>query len=626
MPLTFDSLRRKAQNARTSQSTNYTLTKRDFAYLDGEQLSPEQKKILRQRGQPEVVSNYIAFNINGMIGVINSNNTDPRAYPRNPQDSDSADVVTKVLRYLADQAQLDEVKLQCAPDLLVGGVAATLLKVRPIVNLKRNTTDVQLIVERVKWNEFLYDPYSTETNFSDATYLGTAKWLDADYVATCYPEIGPEAQALVQNTSGGMGLDMDEENVEKTWIDSTRKRLLVVEMYYYEIGEMGLKKWRRAIFCAAGVIEDEEVPFVDDYGHSFCPLIAESCNVSSIDNSRFGLVRGMISDQDEINARLSRSLHLANTRVAYATSENTPPVDPEVVRREASRPDGVLPVGYQLMPNQDLSNGQIAHLQYTQGHMERSAPSAAVLGRTSDAQSGRAKLVDQQAGMQELGPTFHRLSNLEVRMYKMLWWAAQMYFTDEKIINVNGNENTIEHITINEPVVEMVPAPMMVPGPDGQPVPYVNAWGQPVMVEQAQVVDYKNRIADLDIDISVESTPNQVNLQHETFNSFMELARLGIDPGSPIMKMAIELMPIADKTRIKELVKEANEEAAAGQQEQAQVQEAVRQAALETHQADIGYKQAQTQEKQANAFAKMTESETKQIENQLFNLGSRPLY
>ena len=626
--LEFEDLRKMLLSSRSASSENRKLTRRDYEYYHGNQLSDETKATLKKQGRPEVVSNYINLAVDGMVGVVQSNNTDPRAYPRNPQSTESADVVTKVLRYIADSTKFDTIKMNSTTDLVVGGVAAAVLKVVEYPNYKTGGTTIKILAEKVRWDEFFHDPYSRERDFKDATYLGLAKWMDADHVISKYPSIGEAARALVENTQGGIGLEDEDNNELRIWVDTARKRLLVVEMYYWTPDQYGLPKWRRAIFCQAGVIEDEEVPLVDDTGHTVCPLVAVSCRVDE-ENNRYGLVRNMISDQNEINSRRSRALHLANSRQTYRQNENAPPVDKELVRREAARPDGVLPDGYGPVPTSDMAQGNLMLMQDAVNHLNRSAPSAAVLGRTSEAISGRAKLIDQNAGMMELGPTFYALSSLETEMYRRFWWAAQLYWTDQRIINVTGEEDAVEHIMINEPVVEMMPQPIMtvMPGPDGNPVevPMISPLtGQPVMEMKAQVVDYKNRLADLEVDIQVEATPNNVNLETETFNAVMDLLRSGIPINDPRWDLAIELAPLPNKTRVKTVLKAAKEaaEAAIQAQQAAQMEAMAAEQQVKTAETEsvIQRNLARAAEDSASAQLKMNEAETQQINRNLMGL------
>ena len=76
-------------------------------------------------------------------------------------------------------------------------------------------------------------------------------------------------------------------------------------------------------------------------GESDCELIFQSAYVNR-DNKRYGLVREMISLQDEINKRRSKALHCSTPR--RSIYEDGAVDDIETFRREAARPDGTMKV------------------------------------------------------------------------------------------------------------------------------------------------------------------------------------------------------------------------------------------------------------------------------------------
>ena len=63
-------------------------------------------------------------------------------------------------------------------------------------------------------------------------------------------------------------------------------------------------------------------------------------------NDRYGAVWDMIGPQDEINKRRSKSVHLLSTTRIEVRDPQAIDVDADVARREASRPDGVIPYGW----------------------------------------------------------------------------------------------------------------------------------------------------------------------------------------------------------------------------------------------------------------------------------------
>lgn len=600
-PPELTDLRKKFDEARdlTADSRKKQQTDRD--YYDGpKQLNSEVRSTLKMRGQPAIYTNRVRPAIDGILGVLEAGRVDPRAYPRNPNGEEAADIATKTLRYIADVTNFDETKLDCAEDFLVEGVGAV------IIECDGDT----ISANQIRWSEFFYDPRSRRHDFKDARYLGFAQWLHTDYVRSVYPETVAAIGDLMSYTGGG-GIfeetwDDKPENAGR-WVDRKTGRALVVSLFYEKGGQ-----WFRCVYCAAGVLEHDSTGYRDDKGRSLCPIEAEACYIDR-DNQRYGRVRDMVPIQDEINARRSRLLHLANSRQIQERETGSAQVDAEVARMEASKADGVIPPGWQLVPVADLAAGQQLLLAESKGEIERMGPTPAVLGRQEGTnQSGRARLVKQQAGMTELARPLGRLSDWETRCYRQMWWRAQQFWQAPKWIRVTDETQAPEYLQINEPImgVGMVPAVV-----NGQP--FNDPAGQPIMIPGNVQVGAKNRLAEMDMDIIVDTVPDTANLQQEVFADMLEVVRSGIDPFSPHFELLIEMSPLANKSRVLERVKAMKEQAS---QQNPQLQQAM--AAIQEMQAQI----AQLTQGHEAVKAAKTEAETDQIKaktaREYFDMGA----
>lgn len=554
-------LRKMFDNARDLTSLARDDQQLDQDYYDGPaQLKSEVRDILKARAQPPIIDNRIAPAIDGILGVMENGKTDPRAYPRNPQDQNSADICTKTLRYIADRTRWQQSKMDAAEDYLKQGLCAA------IVEWDGN----DIAVAQIRWETFFYDPTSRRPDFKDAKYLGVAKWMHADEVKS-HPEWGERASQLGDLTQA------DANAVEETWQDrpedqmrwSDRRhtRVLVVEMYYKHGSD-----WLRCVFCGAGWLEFGKSPYVNVLtGETRCPIEAQSFKVDR-HNNRYGPIRNMRPMQDEVNARRSRGLHLLNSRQVQQTDMNAPPVDAAAVRAEAAKADGVIPMGWQAVSASDMAAGNLNMLTEAKDSLSRMVPVAIAQDlREGSASSGRARQVAQQAGLTQFGRGFGRFDDFEQRIYKQMWMAAQQFWTDPMYIRVTDNPRATEFLQINEPVMGMVMQPQPVMDEMGQPVVDPTT-GQPAtqMMPAVGQVDSKNRIAAMDMDIIIQTTPDTATLEHETFEALMGLVQSGVDPMSPVFTIMLEMAPIADKARVLERIEALKAEAAEamkGQQE-----------------------------------------------------------
>lgn len=599
-PPDITDLRKKFDRARDMSSEARKRSIMARGYYDGPaQLDSDTRTILKMRMQPPIYTNQIRPAVNGILGVMQGAQTDPRAFPRNPQDTESANVASKTLRYIADVTDFDEVKLDCAENFWIEGTCAAIIE----------CDGDNISVNQVRWEEFFFDPHSRRPDFKDASYLGFAQWLNSDYVQRIYPE-QYAALGNPMDTSNGIGIEPTWEDKPENmspWISSKDKRLLVVTLFYAKDG-----KWFRCVYCAAGVFEHDETGYTDDKGNVICPMEAVSYAVDK-KNERYGHVQDMMPIQDEVNASRSRSLHLANSRQIQQTDPTAPPIDADLARQEAAKADGVIPPGWQKVPTDDMLQANLLRNQEAKSELQRMAPTPATLGRDQGASSGRERLVLQQAGMTELARPMGRLDGWGQRCYRQMWWRAQQFWKAPKFIRVTDQVSAPEFLQINEPVFDEADQPVLkVDERTGMPVMQAIVdpqTGQPVMDPQTgqpaaqPVQEVKNRIAELDLDIIIETVPDTANLQSEVFGDIMEIVRSsGLQAVfSPEFELILELSPIQNKTELLERLKTARE----GQQN-TQLAEAAQ--IIQQLQAQI----ADFQQGQAAADVEKTASETRE--------------
>lgn len=580
-------LRKMFDEARSSLEQPRKDQQRDRDWYDGpKQLSSEVRQVLKARMQPAIYTNRIRPAINGILGVMEGSRVDPRAYPRNAEDEQQADLATKTLRFVADETRFDETKLDCAETFWIEGETAAIIE----------CSGEDITVTQIRWEEFFYDPRSRRSDYKDARYLGFAKWLSTDLIRQMFPVayarygewLDSSNVAIFDDTWGDRPNDMTQ------WVNRKDRRALVVTLFH-QVGAT----WVRTVYCAAGVLESGDAGYYctrNGQKQSLCPIEAQSCYIDR-ENRRYGQVRDMVPIQDEINARRSRLLHLANSRQIQEVQQGAAQVDADSARLEASRADGVIPSGWQMVPTADLAAGQQVLLAESKAEIERMGPTPAILGRSEANQSGRSRLVLQQAGLTELARPMARFNDFEERCYRQMWWRAQQFWRSPKWIRVTDDVKSPEYLQINEPVMGMVMQQMQNP-----------ETGEMIPVPSVGVTGYTNRIAELDMDILVETVPESANLQQEVFAELTDMIRAGLDPFSPQFELLVEMSPLADKARVLEKIRKYREEVqkqqAAAMQAQAEAVAKAEAREEATTIAEVDYKRAQTAETEVDTMVK----------------------
>lgn len=583
-PQSYDlaTLKRYFEDARDLTYDARKQSQIDDDYYHGYQWTADEKAVLRQRKQPDNVFNLAAQTIDGTLGVLKRGATDPRAYPRTPQDEDAADVASKTLRYIADYNRFDNLKLDCAQDFLVQGTMAAVVEV---------DEDRKVTVTQIRWEEFFYDPRSRRKDFKDARYMGVAKWQYADDLARQYPDKANDINLTLRE---GAPISIDETFEDRpkeqtTWIDQKKRRLMTVELYHNEGG------WRRCVFTTAGVLEEGESPYQDDKGRPTNPIEAQSCFVDR-ENNRYGMIRRMRGPQDEINKRHSKLLHELSSRQVRQTQLGSE-VGLDVVRSEAARPDGVLPYGWEPVTRTDITSGQAALLAEGKAMLERMGPSPEMLGRQNASSSGRAQLIRQEAGLTELAIVYGGVEDWELRIYRQMWSRARQFWQEPMFIRVTDDEGAPEFVMLNQP---QMGEPQVVMDPQT---------GVPTI--QPTVLGYENAIAELDVDITIDATPDTANVQAEQFQMLAELAKV-YGPQEVTFDDLLEVSAMPNKRALMEKRKARQEEAA-----QMQQQNPAAMLQMQGAQAEVAKTVAEAENKQADTMLKQVEARNEMLRPQL---------
>ena len=512
------------------------LSERDRDYYDGKQLSPEELEALNKRRQPAVISNRIAPKVDALLGHERRMRTDPRAYPRTPKHEEEAQSATDAIRYVCDENKYSLVRSAAADNLFVEGIGAVSIAMRVSGGQR------EVSITDIPWDRFYRDPCSRRRDFSDASFLGIAIWMDEadalrdfkgkdDVVSACYSE------GIESETYG------DRPKVQ--WSDTKRKRIRVLQHWFKHQG-----KWHTAIFCKGGYLRDPQVsPYVDEDGEPQCAIVATSAYIDR-ENRRYGVVRRMISPQDEINKRKSKSLHLLNSKQVVA--EEGAVNDLEKARRELARPDGVVMVNpglrFEVLDGIQLAQGQMALLQEAKAEIDASGVNPAIEGDAS-APSGRAQEMMLTSGLAEMSGLFEALRMMSWEVYRQVWYRIRQYWTEERWVRVTDDERNLRWVSVNKPVQAWEQAAQQAEQA-GQPLP-------PEQLQQLQmdpmmqrVVATQNQLAELDVDLILEDGPDSVTIQSEQYEQLVELKKA--DPNAIPTKAIIEASSLRNKDQILE--------------------------------------------------------------------------
>lgn len=575
------------------------LAERDRDYYDNDQWTKEELDILKKRKQPALVINYIKRKVEFLRGFERRMRSDPKAFPRTPDDESSANAATDALRYVGDANDFDEIRSNVYENFLIEGFGGA------DVIVEQRSTGPEIVIKQVPWDRLFFDPHSREKDFSDAKYKGIVLWMDKDDVLGQFP--GSEDVLETTFASQSISDTYDDRPKFATWCDNKRTRVRIVQMHYIKDGV-----WHICTFTKGGfLVEPQPSPYLDEEGNPVSSLILRSAYVDR-ENNRYGAVRDMIGLQDEINKRRSKALHLMNVRqVRYEKGAVT---DAEAARRELNKPDGMVEtvpgMQFEVLNNGDMASAQFQLLQQATMEMQASGPNAAMAGKDPRQQSGRAIQAQQAGGAIEMEPLVDELRQWTREVYEAAWLRIRQFWTAEKWVRVTDDERNVRFVGLNHPVTLGEELSRL---PEEERAMAMQQYGiVPNDPRLEQVIRVENVAAEMDVDVVIEEGPDISTLQSEQFEQLANLAASGMQIPP---KVIIKASTLRNKDELLDELEKNDQQQAQIAELQSQLQEAMQQLRMRDAEAEIQSKETKSAVNIADAAKKQAEADRINMEN-----------
>lgn len=503
-------------------------------YYDHKQWTSKDAETLRKRRQPVITRNRIKPKVDFLKGVELQTRTDPKASPRTPGDDNAATVATDAVRFVYDQTKFPKTKSDVFENLTIEGTGGAEVYCKPGKN------GVDICIRRYHWDRLGWDPHSREKDFSDSRYRYAVAWMDYDQAAERYPE-KTEVLSGTLSREGMMSTTYDDAPRIR-WADARRKRIRVVKMEFLYQGEVWVCEFTRGGFLT----EPEPSPYLDDAGVAEWSIILQSVHVDR-EGNRYGYVKAWLDTQDEINKRASKHLHLVSVRQTYSNAGATE--DPQKLKSELGKPDGHLQFAkgefgkdFGVVPTMDQAEAQFRLLQEAKQEIDAVGTHAALAGVESRDISGKAIGKLQQGSSTELKPLFEAILQFDNQVARAVWNRIRQFWTEEKWIRVTGDEDAPQWIGLNMPVTL---GQQMADEYDGELPPHLAR--DPRM---NSVVEVRNRIAEMDVDFTIEEVPDVVNAMQEQFEALTTIFPAVPEQMKPVaFEMLVEASTLRNKKK-----------------------------------------------------------------------------
>lgn len=582
--------------ANTEGSRAASKLTRDF--YDQKQWTTEELKILQDRNQVPVQFDYIAEQIDWLTGMQIDSLQDPKAFPRNQDDEGAAQAVTDALRYVSDNTNLQDKCSDSFEEYLLEGVCASIIEVS-----ENSKGEFIIDVNRIPWDRLYYDTHSRNNDFSDIRWAGQSIWMDVAEAQELYPEKSVEIEEVAMSNNLTAG-EHDDRGGDKgfSWADKKNKRIRICQHYFLE-----KDVWHMVHFSGELILFDKvEVGLKDAEGEPAMPIKIRSAYVDR-ENNRYGYGSKLVDPQREINARRSKGLFLLSSKQIIL--EEGAVTDPSSLKRELKKPDGVAIVNpgaltngqMEILPSGDMASGQMAMYQDAVNKMDRFGANASMQGDV-DSMSGVALGMAQAGGSIQLRRLMNGFKAYKLEIYRGMWGAIKQHWDAEKWVRVTDSEDNLKWVGLNQNVTLQKHLEELTEDGDAEAQDTLQRLQQAEDPRLGNVIEIRNQVAQLDIDVILDENVDTINAQQQQFVALTELAR--VQPDQVPFEVMLELSAIDNKRQIKDMLKGDKQQARAQAefaQLQQQLQDALQQLEMAGIEADNANTVADTQLKVAKA-------------------------
>ncbi len=468
------------------------------AYYDNEQWTKSELNELEDREQPATTKNHIKPTLDLVLGTETKVRVDYKALPKTGLHVEDANVVTHLMKHAMDQCKGEYVFSAAFNNMVKAGWSVVEI-------FKENDPFKDPVAIRMIHRDHIYwDPFSREWDWGDGKYVIRAKWLDIDDAIAKFPEFAEALRAAVDSDKEqgykqpyeitgdetdphGSIFDWEEGNISsKDWIDSSRKRVRILEVWYkapttvfiledlttgektefdfrapgaldrlmgeVKIYQATINKIRLGLVAGPNVMQDDWSP----YRHNRFPFVPFWGFVRDKDNTPYGLILQMKSPQDEINKRASKALHILNTAQIVTDEKDEERI--EEMRKEAAKPDGVV----RKRKDSDTEIHRDTALAEAQFRMYRDAIdqinmvsgiNADMMAQETNAKSGKAIQSRIVQGNTLLASIFDNYRRSRQLVGEIVFALIQQYYTAAKEIRIT-DQGQVSFVTLNQPLVD----------------------------------------------------------------------------------------------------------------------------------------------------------------------------
>ena len=479
----------------------------------GNQWTGEEISALEERGQAVLTFNHIKPAIDSIIGSERQNRPKISMAGRTIDDQQSAQAKTSLYDYIQYNSSTDDETDKMVKDALIAG--------RGWMYIYPELEDGKfkdIMHTSVDYRDMFIDPMSKRDDLKDCRRIHNAVFTDEDIVKRMFPKYEPMVDTTHSLFAGSSEEDMWYE------LGNRNRPRLISTWYIDESGEMTLCIWTQGqiLYFKKNPYEGNSYPYVQ--------YVVER----DLQNMPYGLVKSMVSAQEEVNKRHSKAMHYLNAKQVLAEEDAFK--DAEQAKITLAKPngitiltDGALSNGkVQIIDNTPLANTHIQMMDFAkQEILSLAGINGAFLGQASQYESAKKTNMSITQSQTTLVPMLNKLRIARHDIAKFTMYLVPIFYTEARMIRLIEPNGKYSFMPVN----------------------------------QAQLLDDDTimRVNDLtnqDIDIIIEDAPRGLNEREE---QFAQLLQIQGQTARPIpMDILLRYSSIKDKHQLANDIQAAN--------------------------------------------------------------------
>jgi len=478
------------------------LAKKCDAFYQGEQWDSADITALDAEGRPALTINTILPTVNTVLGEQASRRADIRFKPRRGTDQETADTLTKLFMQIADNNKLDWVEQQVFSDGLI-------MDGRGYFDVRVDFSDNMQGEVRITAKDpldIILDPDAKEYDSKTWNEVFETKWMTLDEIEELYGKKQADKLIFIAENGQSFGRDsveyyetrygdtddsdnyigtttagpddeyrsikalrvierqykkltkvdcfLDPQNgdmrpVPEMWSDAKTKKF--AKRYGLEIYSKMKKRVRWTVTCDKVVLFDDWSPY-DEF--TIVPYFAYFRR-----GRPFGMVRNLLSPQEQLNKVTSQELHIVNTTANsgwLVESGSLSSMQVEDLEEHGAETGLVLeynrgstPPG-KIPPNQIPTGLDRISQKAAANIKDISGINDSMLGTDSAEVSGVAIQAKQNRGIIMIQVPLDNLKKTRLYLAEKVLNLVQDFYTEERVVMITNEEDPMKP---NEPMV-----------------------------------------------------------------------------------------------------------------------------------------------------------------------------